>query len=245
MNTEDKIETITAYKGFDQNWQCRGYQFEVGKTYTHVGPVKVCESGFHACEYPLDIFSYYEPANNQFAIVEQSGDIACHEEDSKIASRTISIKSSIDLHGLIKAAIEYTIVRTKPIDPNSQASNSGYMGAASNSGDRGAASNSGNRGAASNSGYMGAASNSGDMGAASNSGTRGAASNSGNRGVAADFNGICTKVMSCESGAIVCINRDEEGNIRHIRASKVGDNGIKQNTWYSLDENGDFMEVSE
>jgi hypothetical protein len=97
----------------------------------------------------------------------------------------------------------------------------------------GAASNSGNRGAASNSGYSGAA---------SNSGYSGAASNSGDSGIAADFSGS-GKSKSCASGAIVCIARDIQGKILHIRASKVGDNGIKPDIWYSLDKDGEFFEA--
>ena len=197
---------VVAYKGFDKDWKCRDYQFEVGKTYAHKGPVKACESGFHSCEYPLDVFRYYEPASSVFALVEAGGDLSRHDEDSKIASSSITIKASIDLPGLIKAAIEYTMSRVKPAE--------------------------------------GAASNSGTSGAASNSGNRGAASNSGDRGIAADFNGYYTKVKSCATGAIVCINRDDEGNIRHIRASKVGENGIKPDTWYSLNDSGEFVEVA-
>ena len=228
----ESAKPITAYKGFGLNWKCRDYQFEVGKAYKHDGTVKACESGFHSCEYPLDVLRYYPAAQSQFAIVEASGDIARHEEDSKIASSLLTVKASIDLPGLINAAVEYTISRAKKTKSkhNEQfsgaASNSGYSGAASNSGDRGAASNSGDSGAASNSGYSGAA------------------SNSGKHGVAADFNGYYTKVKSCTSGAIVCINRDDNGAIRHIRASKVGENGIKPDVWYILDESGKFKEAN-
>ena len=49
--------------------------------------------------------------------------------------------------------------------------------------------------------------------------------------------------MSDETGAIVCVCRDDEGRILHIRASKVGENGIKPNVWYCLDESGEFVEV--
>jgi hypothetical protein len=289
-NTDEAMpEVITSYKGFDRNWQCRGYQFAIGETHTHDGEVRACNSGFHACEYPLDVFKYYEPSSANFAIVEQSGKLSRHAEDSKVASSSLTVKASIDLPGIIKAAIEYTFNRAKPVDPNSPASNSGYRGAASNSGDsgaasnsgysgaasnsgysgaasnsgyRGAASNSGYSGAASNSGYRGAASNSGDSGAASNSGDRGAASNSGYRGaasnsgdrgaasnsgkagIAADFNGS-GRAKSCESGAIVCTKRDNEGNILNIRASKVGENGIKPDIFYTLNAAGEFEEVAE
>ena len=201
----ESAKPITAYKGFGLNWKCRDYQFEVGKAYKHDGTVKACESGFHSCEYPLDVLRYYPAAQSQFAIVEASGDIARHEEDSKIASSLLTVKASIDLPGLINAAVEYTISRAKKTKSKHNEQFSG---------------------------------------AASNSGYSGAASNSGKHGVAADFNGYYTKVKSCTSGAIVCINRDDNGAIRHIRASKVGENGIKPDVWYILDESGKFKEAN-
>jgi hypothetical protein len=180
----EKTETITSYKGFDSNLQCRGYQFEIGKTYTHDGSVKACASGFHACEYPLDVFGYYPPAASRFAVTEQSGDLCRHASDSKVASRNISIKAELTIAGIIKAAIEYTTSRCLPIDPESPASSTGYQGAASSTGDRGAASSTGYQGAASSTGYQGAASSTGYQGAASSTGYQGAASSTGDRGAA-------------------------------------------------------------
>lgn len=64
-----KNTSVVAYKGFNKNWQCRDYQFEVGKTFEHEGKVQRCESGFHACEYPLDVFSYYQPSDSKLSLI--------------------------------------------------------------------------------------------------------------------------------------------------------------------------------
>uniref|UniRef100_UPI003CD0C0ED DUF7666 domain-containing protein n=1 Tax=Herbaspirillum huttiense TaxID=863372 RepID=UPI003CD0C0ED len=168
MSDQKKEEVITSIKGFDQNWQCRGFQFEMGKTYEHEGKVEACKGGFHAIEgYPLEVFDYYPPAGSKFATVEQSGDLSRESEDSKIASRKITLKAELNFHGLIKAAIEYTFSRANPVDKATPAFSDKENGQASSTGDRGAASSTGDRGAASSTGYRGAASSTGYQGAAS------------------------------------------------------------------------------
>jgi len=168
-----------AYKAFGMDMQCRGYQYEVGKTYTHNSEVKLCESGFHACEYPLDVFSYYPPARSQFAIVEQAGNLDRHGNDSKVASESITVKAKIDIAEMVKASIEYTSSRCNPICPDSPASATGCYGAASAKGDYGAASATGCQSAASATGRHGAASATSDHSAASATGYHGAASATG------------------------------------------------------------------
>ena len=82
---------LLPIKGFDTDWKCRGYQFEVGKTYKHDGPVVVCESGFHAIGgNPLELFDYYPPGLSRYADVTLAGATATHDSDSKIANNTQS-----------------------------------------------------------------------------------------------------------------------------------------------------------
>ena len=97
---------IRAYKAFDQNMQCRGFQFDVGQTYEHDGPVKACESGFHACENPLDVWSYY-PLDSRYAVVELGGDVSRHDSDSKIAAARITISAEIALPQIISDGVAY------------------------------------------------------------------------------------------------------------------------------------------
>jgi hypothetical protein len=135
---------VSNFKGFDANMKCRGFQFAVGEEYTHDGDVKACATGFHACEYPLDVFNYYPPAGSVFAEVEQSGTLSKNSEDSKVASSVLKVKASISIADLVKAAIDYTLSRAKPEGKSA----TGNQGAASATGDRGAASATGNQGRA-------------------------------------------------------------------------------------------------
>lgn len=111
-NSEQTV--VTSFKGFSAELKCRGFQYELGATYTHDGAVEPCESGYHACENPLDVLSYYplldsEGKPNRFAIVEQSGTIKRHDEDSKIASATITIKAELSVGDFVKRAVRWVI----------------------------------------------------------------------------------------------------------------------------------------
>ena len=168
------------YKGMNLDMTCRGFQYEVGKEYEEK-KANVCECGFHACEYPLDVFNYYPPNSSRYFEVEQGGEISKSSEESKVSSTKIKIGAEVSIAGLVKAAVEYTKERAK-LAP--AASATGYRGAASATGYRGAASATGDRGAASATGNQGAASATGDRGAASATGYQGAASATGNQGAA-------------------------------------------------------------
>ncbi|EPQ2669294.1 hypothetical protein CAZ14_29315 [Pseudomonas aeruginosa] len=295
-------EVVTAYKGFKQDLTCLGYQFEIGGTYKHEGEVEACASGFHSCEYPLDVFGYYAPGDSRFAIVKASGQLSRHDDDSKIASATLVVEAEISMPTMISRAIDWVMSKVdKSVEQTvvggtasntgyqSAASNTGYQSAASNTGYQSAASNTGNYSAASNTGNRSAASNTGDYSAASNTGYRSAASNtgyqsaasntgnysaasntgyqsaasntgyqsaasntgnysaaevSGKESVAASL-GIEGRARASAGSAIVLCHRDDEGRLIHIRASKVGENGVEPDTWYQLNAEGEFVEFDE
>ncbi|HCF2507651.1 TPA: hypothetical protein NIC65_005900 [Pseudomonas aeruginosa] len=241
-------EVVTAYKGFKQDLTCRDYQFEIGGTYRHEGEVEACASGFHSCEYPLDVFGYYAPGDSRFAIVKASGQLSRHDDDSKIASATLVVEAEISMPTMISRAIDWIMARldnsVEQTVVGDTASNTGNYSAASNTGNYSAASNTGDCSAASNTGYRSAASNTGDCSAASNTGYRSAAEVSGKESVAASL-GIEGRARASAGSAIVLCHRDDEGRLIHIRASKVGENGVEPDTWYQLSAEGEFVEFDE
>ena len=182
---------MKAYKGFDENLKCRDFQYEIGKTYEEP-TAELCEKGFHACEYPLDVFEYYAPGNMSRYCEVDLDDVSDKKsnKDSKRCGKKIAVKAEIGIAGLVKAAVKYTM--EKAIPENSKhatgdqgaASATGWQGAASATGWQGAASATGYQGAASATGWQGAASATGYQGAASATGWRGAASATGYQGAA-------------------------------------------------------------
>ncbi|HAF2217575.1 TPA: hypothetical protein G8M58_005034 [Salmonella enterica] len=330
---------IVTFKGFNKDLKCRDFQFKIGKTFHHDGKVEACVSGFHACECPFDVFSYYPPAESRYAETISFGVIDREEiGDTKIASASITIKAELTLPQFIQRGIEWiwskidksleqqimtgdwseatntgnwsaaTNTGNQSAATNtgnqSAATNTGYQSAATNTGNRSAATNTGdwsaatntgnqsaatntgNRSAATNTGDWSAATNTGDWSAATNTGYQSAATNTGNRSAATNTGdwsaatntgdwsaatntgnqsaatntgdrsaaevsgsqsvaaslGIEGKARASEGGAIVLCYRDEDGELIHIRASKVGENGIMPDIWYQLNEDGEFVE---
>uniref|UniRef100_UPI004029F161 DUF7666 domain-containing protein n=1 Tax=Prevotella sp. TaxID=59823 RepID=UPI004029F161 len=134
----DNEKPIYAYKGFDKDLKCRGFQYEVGKDYEQDGNIKCCENGFHACEFPYDVFSYYAPGkNSRYCTVTQSGEMDKKDGDSKVASSKIHIETEIGLGGIIKAGVKFILDKVNWKDKKE--SNTGYYSAATNTGDQSAA----------------------------------------------------------------------------------------------------------
>ena len=282
-----KAETIIAYKGFDKDMKCRGFQFEVGKTYTHEGKVKACESGFHSCENPLDVFSYYDIcSDNRFALVKASGEISRHSDDSKLASASLTVEAELRLPEFIATAIgwikklcefsageiasgNYSQLAASGYSSklaasgySSQLAASGYSSKLAASGDSSqlaasgyssklAASGDSSKLAASGDSSKLAASGNYSQLAASGDSSKLAASGYSSQLAASGYSSIAAciglhgKVKAGKLGAIALTRWIGSEKRYRISVGYVGENGIKPDVWYSLNEDGEFVEVAE
>ncbi|MDL2257556.1 hypothetical protein LJC42_00155 [Eubacteriales bacterium OttesenSCG-928-K08] len=128
---------MKAYKGFDKNMQCRGFQFEVGKEYVE-DQAKLCQRGFHACEAPLGVFRYYAPNQSVYHEVELSDVSNERKEDSKVVGKNIKIGAALDIAGLCKAQFEFVKAHTTYEHTDPKQATAGEYGAAT-AGEYGAA----------------------------------------------------------------------------------------------------------
>ena len=240
---------MIVYKGTDKDMKCRGFQFELGKEYVEE-EAKLCNKGFHGCEYPLDVFVHYDPAGSRFFVADLDGVTDERENcDTKLAGTKIKLRAEIGIAGIVKAAVEYIKERAESSD-----NQTGYYSAATNTGNYSAATNTGNCSAATNTGYYSAATNTGYYSAATNTGNCSAATNTGNCSAATvdgkESIAIVTGFDSKASGAIGCWlvlteRSDWNGDTYHIkevRAVKVDGEIIKPGVFYKL-ENGEVVEA--
>ena len=134
---------MIVYKGTNKEMKCRDFQFELGKEYVEE-EAKLCDKGFHGCEYPLDVFAHYAPADSRFFVADLDGVTDEEAEgDSKRAGTKIKLRAEIGIAGIVKAAVEYIKERAE-----SSKNQTGCYSAATNTGDYSAATNTGCRSAA-------------------------------------------------------------------------------------------------
>ena len=82
------------------------FQYEIGKEYKE-DEADLCHCGFHACENPLDVLSYYNNIDDKFCEVELDEIDPNRNKDSKICGKKIKIGVEIGFLGLFKAGIEW------------------------------------------------------------------------------------------------------------------------------------------
>ena len=200
------MEKIKGYKGFDKNMKCRNFQYEIGKDYTHEGDVECCKCGFHFCENPFDVLSYYSPADSRFCEVEGSGESAKDENDTKVSVSNLHVGLEIGLNGLINAGIKFILNKVKW--NNCEVTNTGDYSAATNTGDYSAATNTGNCSAA----------------------------NVKGKNSIAIVTGRKSKAAGALGCWLVLTERDYNMNIINVKAIKVDGEKIKPNTFYMIED---------
>ena len=104
---------MKAYKGFNKDMTCRGFQYEVGKTY-ETDEADLCNSGFHACKNPLDCFKYYSPAKSKYCAVEIEDNGQRHTDDSKVVGKKIKIVAELSVAQICKIHFDYVKKRCIP-----------------------------------------------------------------------------------------------------------------------------------
>ena len=212
---------MKAYKGFNKDMTCRGFQYKEGETFKTV-KAKICDCGFHACENPIDCLGYYTPGDGSvYHEVELDGEIDKQSDgDTKVSATKITIGARLSVAGLVKAAFDF--VRAKCTNENNA-----EPGKAASAGASGAAS----------AGYRGAAS-AGEYGAAV---SRGSASVGENGIACVRGNGVKAK-GGIGSILVIAEEHSSDYNVETWKAFLVDGKKYKADTWYML-RDGEIVEV--
>ena len=213
---------MKAYKGFNKDMTCRGFQFEEGKAY-HEDTVVLCDCGFHACLDPLDCFKYYDPCDSVYHEVELDNVSEQRKNDTKVVAKDIKIGSRISIKDIVKASVDFTFSSVKK-EKNADCASGNYSRQAA-------------------SGYSSSQAASGDS-------SRQAASGNYSRQETTGKN--CVMMSAGNEGQakgkigswIVLTEWKSRGNesIPTVVAKRIDGTEVKEDTWYTL-KNGEFVEV--
>ena len=261
---------ILAFKGFDQAMQCRGFQYAVGQTYTMDGPIEACSRGFHACENPFDVWSYYGVTDSRFAIVEMGGETSREQGgDSKIAAASITIKAELTLPEFTCRAVDWIVALTKggkeADDGNgarigssgygAQIGSSGYGARIGSSGYGAQIGSSGNDARIGSSGYGARIGSSGNGAQIGSSGYGARIGSSGNDARIGSSGYGAWIDASGENGVVAAAGRDNgfrlgaggcasvpyhDGTRVRFAVAYAGEN-VEPGVWYSVNERGEFV----
>ena len=245
---------VTAYKGFDKDLKCRGFQYEVGKEYHHDGDVSVCNRGFHCCENPFDVLRFYpiidDDCNfNRFGEVEGSGKEDSNDE--KKCYEKLTVKAEIGIKGLVSAMVEF--VKEKVKDCNDKSGDSARIGSSGDSARIGSSGYSAQIGSSENyakigsSGYYAKIGSSGyyaKIGSSGDSAQIGSSGNYAKINSEGEFSVICCAGNECKvkakKGSWITLSEwefNEEKNKKIpicVKTVFVDGKRIKENTWYEL-----------
>ena len=233
---------MKAYKGFDRNMRCRGFQFEEGKTYEE-DKAELCKAGFHACENPLDVWDYYPPADgceyHEVELEDVSG--KRNSGDSKVCGKRIRIGAKLGVKGIVNAFVSMCIEKTKGVK-NAQGAltdNGGNWAKIGSSGDGAKIGSSGNWAKIGSSGNWAKIGSSGDGAKIGSSGNWAQIQTLGTNCVT-----MCAGPNSLVKGKIgswIVLTEWVNGE-PNVIAKRIDGTAIKADVWYTL-KGGQMQEV--
>ena len=96
MENNNVQNVVQGFKVFNPDWTCRGFQYEVGKTYEMSDSPICCTRGFHFCTKAADCFNYYSfNPENKVAEVVALGEVDSENDDTKCCTNKIQIVREI------------------------------------------------------------------------------------------------------------------------------------------------------
>ena len=222
MSKKQKEQIITGYKATDKGLKCRGYQYDVGKTYTAEGEISLCRNGFHFCENPFDVLDYYSLCDSEFVTVEAMG--KSETDGKKTVAQELTITANIELPGWIKASFDF-LWKKCTVDPVEKSS--GRYSQLAASGDYSQLAASGHSSKLAASGHSSKLAASGDYSIAAGIGIENKAKGSiGSWLVLAEWR----RDETLKRYVPICVKAEHVDGVR-----------IKADCWYSLVD-GEFME---
>ena len=239
-------EKIIAYKGLDENFRCRGFQYEVGKKYEEE-VAECCNKGFHACENPMDVWEYCNINDSRFAIVEQFGKI--DKQDNKTCSSKIKIKAELKFADFVKLCVDAVADKCK-FKSNSKNDNGGNDAQIGSSGYYAKIGSSGDYAQIGSSGYCAQIGSSGDYAQIGSSGYCAQIGSSGDyaqiksegQGAVIMCAGANSKARAKKGSWITLAEYDDNRKPVCVKTEQVDGERIKEDTWYQLID-GEFKEV--
>jgi hypothetical protein len=229
---------MKAYKGFNKDFTCRGFQFEEGKEYEEEEAV-LCEKGFHACTNPLDVLNYYNDVEGKYCEVELdevSNDKK--ENDSKICGKRIKINAEIGFVGLFKMGIEWLKEQTifSKNDTKELEKSSGNYAQIGSSGDDAQIGSSGDDAKIGSSGYGAQIGSSGNYAQIGSSGYDAKIGSSGNYAQIGSSGNGAKIGSSGKNSVVMCAGNNS------IAKAKIG-SWITLAEW-EIDDNGDLIPIN-
>jgi len=250
-------KTVVAYKAFNDDWTCRGFKFEVGKTYEHTGKVKLCSGGFHACLLPFDCYNYYQDRKTR-ARVTLTNVPDEKKNDTKIVGAKITIEASLTLPDWIKAQAQALVAlvkggnKAKATTGNcAHSATTGYCAHSATTGDCAHSATTGNSahsattGNSAHSATTGNSAHSATTGYCAHSATTGNCAHSavkGRNAIAAAL-GYEGKAKGEVGSWLVCAAHDSNGKLVKVGTVKVDGKKIRADTFYRLTLKGSFVKA--